>query len=97
MGLMQAVKQQLVCDCPDMRLDISSGRKGLLGRKAGKVFVHVKDIIKQATLASSVGQEYSTLLRTSLLPVQQYCNAVACETFKGIHSIAHVMTYFEQT
>jgi len=73
----------------------ASGRKGLLGRKAGKVFVHVKDIIKQATLASSVGQEYSTLLRTSLLPVQQYCNAVACETFEGSHSTAHVTTYFE--
>ncbi|KAL0026395.1 hypothetical protein WJX79_005738 [Trebouxia sp. C0005] len=64
--------------------DRRTGRKGLLGRKAGKVFVHVKDIIKQATLASSIGQEYSTLLRTNLLPVQQYCNAVTCETFEEL-------------
>jgi len=60
-----------------------SGRKALLGRKAGKVFGHVKDIIKQASLASSIGQEYSTLLRTHLLPVPLYCNAVSIDSFEG--------------
>lgn len=61
----------------------ASGRKGLLFRKAGKLFSHVTDIIKQASLASSIGQEYSTLLRTHLLSVPAYCNAISSNTFEG--------------
>lgn len=67
----------------------ASGRKGLLGRKAGKIFVHVKEIVKQATLASPIGQEYSTLLRTHLLPVPHYCNTVSCDVFEGMSTSHH--------
>lgn len=67
----------------------ASGRKGLLGRKAGKIFVHVKEIVKQATLASPIGQEYSTLLRTHLLPVPHYCNTVSCDVFEGMSTTGH--------
>lgn len=60
-----------------------AGRRGLLARKAAKLFVHVKDIIAQTSLASPIGQEYSALLRAHLLPVPQYCNVVSSITFQG--------------
>lgn len=55
----------------------------MLARKAAKLFVHAKDIIAKSSLASSIGQEYSALLRTHLLPVSQYCNVVSSDAFQG--------------
>ena len=60
-----------------------AGRKGMLVRKAAKLFVHAKDIIAKTSLASSIGQEYSALLRAHLLPVSQYCNVVSSVPFQG--------------
>ena len=55
----------------------------MLSRKISKLFSHVKDTIKQAGLATTIGQEYSALLRTHLLTVDAYCNAVSCASFEG--------------
>ena len=63
-----------------------AGRRGLLVRKIAKIFSHVKDTIKQAGLASTIGQEYSTLLRSHILPVDEYCNSVSSSSFEGKHS-----------
>ena len=60
-----------------------AGRKGMLVRKAAKLFVHAKDVIAKTSLASSIGQEYSALLRAHLLPVPQYCNVVSGIPFQG--------------
>lgn len=55
----------------------------MLVRKAAKLFAHAKDIIAKTSLASSIAQEYSALLRAHLLPVPQYCNVVSSITFQG--------------
>lgn len=55
----------------------------MLVRKAAKLFAHAKDIIAKTSLASSMAQEYSALLRAHLLPVPQYCNVVSSITFQG--------------
>lgn len=55
----------------------------MLVRKAAKLFAHAKDIIAKTSLASSIAQEYSALLRAHLLPVPQYCNVVSSTTFQG--------------
>ena len=60
-----------------------AGRKGMLVRKAAKLFVHAKDIIAKTSLASSIGQEYSALLRAHFLPTSQYCNVVSSIPFQG--------------
>ena len=67
-------------------LDVLTGRRGLLVRKAAKLFAHTKDVIRQTNLASPLGQDYSALLRNSLLLVPQYCDAAGNETFQGISS-----------
>ena len=59
----------------------------MLVRKAAKLFVHIKDIIAKSSLASSMGQEYSALLRANLLPVSQYCNVVSSLPFQGSRTV----------
>ena len=55
----------------------------MLVRKAAKLFIHAKDVIAKTSLASSIGQEYSALLRAHLLPIWQYCNVVNSIAFQG--------------
>lgn len=63
------------------------GRRGLLVRKAAKLFTHAKDVIQQTSLASPLGQEYSALLRNSLLTVPQYCDAAGAVVFQGTEAL----------
>lgn len=62
---------------------IVAGRRGLLVRKAPKLFAHALDVIRQTSLASPLGQDYSALLRNSLLTMPQYCDAAGSLLFQG--------------
>ena len=69
----------------------------MLVRKAAKLFVHVKDIIAKSSLASSIGQEYSALLRAHLLPVSQYCTVVSSIPFQGSYIVPCLWHYSQHS
>lgn len=60
-----------------------TGRTGLLSKRAKQIFAHVKEVLKVVGLASPVGAEYASVLRTHLLASPEYCAASAPATFHG--------------
>ena len=60
----------------------------MLGRRAPKLFLHVKDALQQAGLSSSLGTDYSSVLRTNLLATPSYCAATPPDTFQGVSGAA---------
>lgn len=59
----------------------------MLARRAMKLFSHVKDALVRATLDSSIGADYSSVLRTSLLTNAHYCSLVPASSFQGLFSL----------
>ncbi|BDA48015.1 Serine-protein kinase ATM [Coccomyxa sp. Obi] len=64
-----------------------SGRSGMLGRRAAKLFAHVKDVLNRAGPASAIGADYSSVLRSNLLANAQYCSLVPASTFQELLSV----------
>lgn len=60
-----------------------AGRNGMLGRRAPKLFAHVKDVLNRAGLTSSFGADYSSVLRSNLLVNPDYCSSVPATTIQG--------------
>ena len=56
----------------------------MLGRRAAKLFAHVRDALQWAGLASALGTDYSSVLRGSLLASPSYCAATPRDTFQGM-------------
>ncbi|GAB4819121.1 hypothetical protein N2152v2_006167, partial [Parachlorella kessleri] len=64
-----------------------SGRKGLLVRRAGKVFIHIKEVLGllgPAGLSSPIGQDYGTVLRSHMLALPQYCACSSASIFQEL-------------
>ena len=55
----------------------------MLGRRAARLFAHMKDALRRAKLVSPFGADYSAVLRSHLLTVPAYCAAVPASTFQG--------------
>ena len=55
------------------------------------MFVSFQKCMTAASLASPLGQELSTALRTHLLPSAAYCAAASSLTFQGVHSISPML------
>ena len=56
----------------------------MLGRRAPKLFLHVKDALQQAGLSSSLGTDYSSVLRSNLLATPSYCAVTPPDIFQGV-------------
>ena len=56
----------------------------MLGRRAARLFAHIKDALHRAKLGSAFGADYSAVLRSHLLTVPAYCAAVPAPTFQGV-------------
>ncbi len=55
----------------------------MLGRRAAKLFAHVKDVLNKAGPSSAIGADYSSVLRSDLLANSYYCSLVPTSTFQG--------------
>ena len=55
----------------------------MLGRRAAKLFAHVKDVLNRAGPTSAIGADYSSVLRSDLLANAHYCSLVPANTFQG--------------
>lgn len=69
----------------------------MLGRRAAKLFAHVRDALLWAGLSSTMGMDYSSVLRSSLLATPSYCAATPRDTFQGVLlSSAQATTWFSE-
>lgn len=55
----------------------------MLERRAAKLFEHLRDALGQGLLAGPLGPDYTSVLRTSLLPVPAYCARSSAAVFLG--------------
>lgn len=55
----------------------------MLGRRAAKLFAHIKEALQRAGLSSHMGMDYSSALRSVLLATPAYCAAAPRDTFQG--------------
>jgi hypothetical protein len=55
----------------------------MLERRAAKLFEHLRDALGQGLLAGPLGADYTSVLRTSLLPVPAYCARSSAAVFLG--------------
>ena len=80
---LSATLRRLVGAAEDER---RSGRRGLLARRAGRLFAHVRTVLEAVSLAatSPIGRDYSHVLRAHLLPSAEYCAAAAPADFQGL-------------
>ncbi len=56
----------------------------MLGRRAAKLFAHVRDALQSAGLSSAMGTDYTSVLRGNLLAAPSYCAATPRDTFQGL-------------
>ena len=55
----------------------------MLGRRAAKLFAHVRDTLQWTGLSSVMGADYSSVLRSNLLAAPSYCAFTPRDTFQG--------------
>ena len=61
-----------------------AGQGRMLGRRAPKLLLHVKEALQQAGLSSTLGTDYGSVLRSNLLATPSYCAATPPDTFQGV-------------
>ena len=72
-----------VVQCSTWTIGGCAGQGRMLGRRAAKLFAHIRDALQWAGLSSALGTDYSSVLRASLLAAPSYCAATPRDTFQG--------------
>ena len=66
------VLRRFVAAAEDNKRRLRSGVSAPLRRRAGKLFAHVLDVLSKGP--PEFASDYTQMLRTHLLPVQEYCS-----------------------
>lgn len=56
----------------------------MLGRRAAKLFAHVRETLQWTGLSSAMGTDYTSVLRSHLLAAPTYCATTPRDTFQGL-------------
>jgi hypothetical protein len=79
------ILRKLVATAEDAKRKMRSGVVAPLRRRAGKLFTHVFEVLRDGP--PEFASDYTQMLRTHLLPEPQYCARVKASTYEGVIAV----------